>query len=176
MNNIHIESDRRRVREATPEGHESTHDWGTRDRQRFSELEELAAATPSKPVDQMLQEAEQFKVTISAPKGNDLQQGVRANLTVEGSMSVDNDDDFFHVTCHIEPGLRDKIIKGEFVDLEKLLPRSGFRTGEERRLELVSHDGMTYFTPVQDRQSKINSIRKWEQAFRAFKGPSPPGF
>ena len=34
-----------------------------------------------------------------------------------------SDDDFFHLTCHIEPNLIHKIEKGEFVELEKLLPK-----------------------------------------------------
>ena len=37
------------------------------------------------------------------------------------------DDDFFHITCHVEPGMKEKIEKGEYVDLEKLLPREGTR-------------------------------------------------
>ena len=39
---------------------------------------------------------------------------------------------------------------------------------EEKRIELVSRGGATFFTPVQDRDCKINSIRKWEQAFRIY--------
>ena len=39
---------------------------------------------------------------------------------------------------------------------------------EEKRMELVSKNGMTYFAPVQDRGSRINGIRKWEQAFRVY--------
>ena len=34
-----------------------------------------------------------------------------------------SDDDFFHLTCHIEPALFQKIERGEFVDLDKLLPK-----------------------------------------------------
>ena len=34
-----------------------------------------------------------------------------------------SDDDFFHLTCFIEPSLIHKIEKGEFVELDKLLPK-----------------------------------------------------
>ena len=37
--------------------------------------------------------------------------------------NFDQDDEFFHVTSQIEPSLRIKIERGEFVDLERLLPR-----------------------------------------------------
>ena len=34
-----------------------------------------------------------------------------------------SDDDFFHLTCHIDQSLKKKIENGEFVDLDKLLPK-----------------------------------------------------
>ena len=37
--------------------------------------------------------------------------------------NFDQDDEFFHVTSQIDPGLRIKIERGEFIDLERLLPR-----------------------------------------------------
>ena len=79
-----------------------------------------------------------------------------------------SDDDFFHLTCHIEPSLIHKIEKGEFVELEKLLPKDkgvGFK--EESRLEWVQRDGGTYLE-LANRDSKITGIRHWEQAFRAY--------
>ena len=81
-----------------------------------------------------------------------------------------SDDDFFHLTCHIEPNLIHKIEKGEFVELEKLLPKDrlgGYKGHEENRLEWVQRDGGTYLVPA-SRDSKINSIRRWEQAFHAY--------
>ena len=82
-----------------------------------------------------------------------------------------SDDDFFHLTCHIEPGLIAKIEKGEFVELEKLLPkdRSAFTKGgsEENRLEWVQRDGNTYLDAA-GKDMKITGIRRWEQAFRAY--------
>ena len=81
----------------------------------------------------------------------------------------DNDDDFFHITCHIDTSLREKIQNGEFIDLEKLLPKEhGSSLSDDQRLELVTREGMTYFAPAQDKTVKINSLRKWEQAFRVY--------
>ena len=81
-----------------------------------------------------------------------------------------SDDDFFYLTCHIEPNLIHKIEKGEFVDMDKLLPkeRSGMVYGkEEDVMEWVRRDGNMFLAPV-NRHSKITGIRKWEQAFRAY--------
>ena len=51
-----------------------------------------------------------------------------------------SDDDFFHLTCHIEPSLIHKIEKGEFVELEKLLPKDKISEGDYNRLEWVHKD------------------------------------
>ena len=61
----------------------------------------------------MVVEAEQYKATIKKPQGNDTDND-NVNLS---------DDDFFHLVCHVDGNLRQKIEKGQFVDLEKLLPR-----------------------------------------------------
>ena len=93
---------------------------------------------------------------------------------VNGQVEIPNigagvsDDDFFHLTCFIEPSLIHKIEKGEFVELKKLLPKDKLGRTEEGRLEWVQRDGGTFLVPASQRDSKINSFRKWEQAFRAY--------
>ena len=79
-----------------------------------------------------------------------------------------SDDDFFHLTCHLDSALISKIERGEFVELEKLLPKDKKRKSEEKRLEWVHHEGSTFLAPVTDRMNKISSFRCWEQAFRVY--------
>ena len=81
-----------------------------------------------------------------------------------------SDDDFFHLTCHIEPSLRAKIERGEYVDLEKLLPnKTRSKYSEDTRLEWLHRDGGTFLVPAtSDRENKINGIRHWDQAFRVY--------
>ena len=45
------------------------------------------------------------------------------SIYISKAQNMDDDDEFFHVTCHIDEGLRSKKAKGEFVGLEKLLPK-----------------------------------------------------
>ena len=89
-------------------------------------------------------EAEKFRAAVETP-GN-----YHGNGVIEGNGSFEmldigsgiSGDDFFHLICHIEPSLIHKIEKGEFVELEKLLPKD--RLGgknEEGRLEWVQRDG-----------------------------------
>ena len=69
-------------------------------------------------------EAEKFKAQIEAP-GNQLENLMLAEQGNNGKiLSISegaSDDNFFHE--HIEPSLIQKIENGEFVDLDKLLPK-----------------------------------------------------
>ena len=78
-----------------------------------------------------------------------------------------HDDDFFHLTCHIEPSLIHKIENGEFIELEKLLPKEKLGRADESHLEWVQRDGGTFLVPAQ-KDNKIGSFMRWEQAFRAY--------
>ena len=83
-----------------------------------------------------------------------------------------SDDDFFHLTCHIEPGLKKKIENGEFVDLDKLLPKDNTFQGRmvasnETELEWVQSEGSMYLVPAKT-TSRVNCFRRWEQAFRMY--------
>ena len=85
---------------------------------------------------------------------------------------LNNDDEFFNITCHIDPNLQAKIAKGEYVDLERLLPKDpagpdgNIDDSDESKVELVSKGGHMYFKPIQNNQ--INGLHKWEQAFRVY--------
>ena len=80
-----------------------------------------------------------------------------------------SDDDFFHLTCFIEPSLIHRIEKGEFIELEKLLPKdksSGASSSKsDGRLEWVQHDGGTYLVPANGKDTKISGIRNGNRPF-----------
>ena len=81
-----------------------------------------------------------------------------------------SDDEFFHLTCHVDANLRQKIQRGEYVDLEKLLTKDKFKGNQQnygQRMELVSRGGKTYIMPL-DKENKITNVRRWEQAFRIY--------
>ena len=119
--------------------------------------------------DQIILDAERFRIAVEKPKG----------MVCAGDVMVQNqynypkstvDDEFFHITCHIDDNLKSKIERGEFVELEKLLPKDPTRRMiDESRMELVNRDGATYFVPMaSDNDQRISNIRKWEQAFRVY--------
>ena len=77
-----------------------------------------------------------------------------------------DDDEYFHLTCHVDNSMKEKIENGEFIELEKLLPRK--KGTADNRFEWINKDGMTFLSPVGDRGEKITNIRRWDQAFRIY--------
>ena len=78
---------------------------------------------------------------------------------------------FFHTSRHIESALRSKVERGEFIDLGKLLPNEraagGVPVSQDNRLGLVYEDGEAFLAPAK-KVNKINSIRRWDAAFRVY--------
>ena len=86
-------------------------------------------------------------------------------------LKIRDDDEFVHITSHIDPNLRQKIQRGEYVELEKLIKRnrtSGFDNDRDLALDIVTKDGHTYLTPKTEKGNTIQNVRRWEQAFRVY--------
>ena len=76
------------------------------------EIQQTQSLAKAKKIgDELVIGAEKFKATVAPPKtGMELDvdkiiSQIRASLT-------DVDDEFFHITCHIDPQLKEKIQKG----------------------------------------------------------------
>ena len=143
--------------------------------------------------DEAILQAERFKASIQTnnPGRQNIdfmanQYSINQNHVKEPNVTVQNtntdlcnklrqlryndaeDDEFFHITCHIDTQTRQKIEKGEFIELEKLLVKNPtLEKPNEKRMQLVNRDGMTFFVLSNDKE-KVDSIRKWEQAFRIY--------
>ena len=113
-------------------------------------------------------EAEKYKALIAEPPGECMPNfgnlGV-VRTDIGGGLS---DNNFFHLTCHIDENLVAKIEKGEYVDLDKLLSKDKRKKLDESRMEWVHSENGTYLALMSDRTSKITGFRKWEQAFRVY--------
>ena len=124
--------------------------------------------SPNEITDCLLHDADKLRVKLSAPKG---MLPMKIDSHIRLLRNLDNDDDFFHVTCHIEPAIKEKIQRGDFVDLEKLLPKekggNNFAVQDQPAMELLTMGGRTFLAPPQLNR-KINSLQKWDQAFRTY--------
>ena len=152
-----------------------------------------ASVDSEKTTDQLLVQAEKFKARVEAPEGRsnlimpyDYEELRSKFITEEGLGPIDNeilflrifdqDDEFFHVTSQIDPGLKSKIERGEFIDLERLLPKDKFSSNirgnddlNKQLFQLISQGTNSYVTPPEAKgNNRINSVKKWDQAFRVY--------
>ena len=112
--------------------------------------------------------AERYKAAIQAPPAGTEFNNDLINLKM--ARYLDNDDDeFFHITCHVDANLRAKIHRGEYVDLEKLLVKpESLMYKKTNRYQMNIVDGEQIWSPAEDKSTKIDGVRKWENAFRTY--------
>lgn len=69
---------------------------------------------------------------------------------------------------HVDWAMRQRIMRGDFVELDKLLPKLAKKPGSNReRMHLCNQDGRAYWASESE-ENVINSYRKWEQAFEIY--------
>ena len=106
-------------------------------------------------------QAEKFNATIN-PAGKSYYDIIKSlNLR-------DPDEEFYHIVCHVDKQLREKIKRGEFVELEKLLRKNKFSKPKEKWQMGRNAEGFPIWEPCEDKECKITGIYKWDQAFRAY--------
>ena len=111
---------------------------------------------------QMVINAENSKVRVFPNTGrND------GELIKQACTTTMMDEEYMVIGAHVDENTRNKIAKGEYIDFGKLLPKDRLLVEDEGKLELVIRNGKTFWVPVSEVVT-INSISRWEQAFRIF--------
>ena len=134
--------------------------------------EEKAEKTPEdlarEYVENSIIQAEKFKASLAVPPEG-IPDYIFAPRLTRGH--DDDDDDFFHMTCHVELALRAIVERGGFIELEKLLPKALKHVKpyqDQKLLNAVNAEGQSYFVPMVDKEYRITGIKKWDQAFRIY--------
>ena len=100
----------------------------------------------------------QAEAAISAP-----QKGMAPGRYFNDDMDIE----FMHVACRVDEATKSKIEKGQYVDLEKLLPKKKalkFTKEDDQRMQMVNRNGFTCWVP-EEKLVKIDNLKKWEEAF-----------
>ena len=122
---------------------------------------------PVRPSEAMIRGSETRKERLEPTSGN-VQVPFNTPLNNCGKRSTDVDENYVVVGAHIEPSLKDKIRRSEYVEFARLLPRKKINY-DDNCMELVNRGGQTFFVPVSDKDSNsISSFTRWEQAFHVF--------
>ena len=189
-------------RNADDDNYEHRHGDDNQSRSRSEVDREVDAQNSERSTDQLLLQAEKFMARVEAPKGKhpyistnnstsllmpyDYEKLRSKFVTSSGLAPIDSeilflrnfdqDDEFFHITSQIDPNLKAKIEKGEFIDLERLLPKDRFSSNirgnddlNRQLFQLIAQGTNSYASSPDPRgNNKINSIKKWDQALRVF--------
>ena len=79
------------------------------------------------------------------------------------------DESYQLVGSHLDQAMQDRIIRGEYVDFARLVPKDRVLTADDNRYEMIVRDGKTFWTPASSIESvSISNFNRWEQAFRVY--------
>ena len=115
--------------------------------------------------EQLIKEAEHAKAQIFGLPGRLPETNI---FQVAPVSAQEADEDFLLVGSHVEDGIKQKIIGGEYVDFAKLLTCDRLTNVDEHKMELVMKGNQMYWVPAGGQGVAINSFYRWEQAFRVF--------
>ena len=125
--------------------------------------------------ERMIKEAEVNKKRMLALPGNESmgknQSGALAGVAtgLEILCAVKYDQEYMVVGAHLDNSLEEKVIKFEYINFAKLIPKDRITKTEDHCMELIIRGGSMYFAPVSDRENTvISNFSKWEQAFRIY--------
>ena len=78
------------------------------------------------------------------------------------------DENYLIVAAHVDQVTQDKIEKDQYIDLARLVPRDRIEEEEDNAMQMIVRQGKTFWKPATQDGVVINSLAKWEQAFRVF--------
>ena len=109
-----------------------------------------------------MHESEQNKITMFEVPGKTNSKPITSVI----------DEDYQMIDTHVDETLKKKILNFKYIDFSRLIPKNRFALDEDnqnQRLEIVNKNGMSYLSPVSDREGVVvNTYNKWEQAFRVY--------
>ena len=154
-----------------------------RDAQPGTSRQHKSQPNPDERADQMVREAETSKIRMLDVKGKSDNQHDNDRQAQFARLA----DSFFHsslvdetynvIDSHVDENTRKKILNGEFVEFERLLPRvrSGNASGvagvdEDCLMNMINVEGYVCWAPASSCRERggISGFARWEQAFRVF--------
>ena len=108
-------------------------------------------------------QAEKFRAQVEAPKGM---------YNFGNYNPIVDDDEFMHVTCHLDEASVETVEQLKYIELEKLTAKSHDELGnhdEDGKVELYKDKGGNMaFRNVAQRGAKITNVHAWEKSFRIY--------
>ena len=133
------------------------------------------SSRPEDRADDLIRQAELAKARIFEVPGNVPQSQYRSKPNYNELIhAVLVDESYSSIDAHVDESVKRKIANHEYIDFARLIPRGRGQSIEEEEQgmqQIVSKDGFIFCLPANKRlndATAINSIHRWEQAFRIF--------
>ena len=133
---------------------------------QFQSLTARAPQPQKTPQKDMTPDEEAAENTRESEMNKGVMYEVPGRSNPNSLLEIDND--YQMLSSHLDDSMRKKILTFEYIDFARLLPKNRVRD-DDQRMEIVNRNGMTYLSPVSDREAtSVNNYNKWEQAFRIY--------
>ena len=119
----------------------------------------------------MVRLSEKAKANMLPPQGKELQNDLNKWTDIDNNFKfvAQMDQDYIVVRAHVDEGLQQWIVQGQYMVFCRLLPKDKILVEDDGRMELIVRDGKTYWMPaVASEVVAITNFSKWEQAFRVY--------
>ena len=140
--------------------------WPERDRNSKS-----GKVTAEESVEKLVKDAEESRARVydvSGRQNTDVNIDNMNSKPMSRDMSSVIDEDYMLVASHIDDTIRQKIINNEYVDFGKLLRKNKTNDEDHQKMVMVNKGGMSYWLPMNDKNSVISGYMKWDLAFRVY--------
>ena len=93
----------------------------------------------------------------------------KLNISKDFIHSVMVDETYQLVASHVGEITQEKIVRGDYVDFGRLVPKDRILTADDNWYEMIVKEGKTFWIPAgQNDSTAISNYGRWEQAFRVF--------
>ena len=105
---------------------------------------------------------------LNKPKDQEMQQ-FNFDIQKDYIHSSMVDESYQLIGMHVDQATQDRIIRGEYIDFSRLIPKDQVLTADDNRYEMIVRDGKTFWIPATNHEgTAISNFNRWEQAFRVY--------
>ena len=133
--------------------------------------------SPDKKANRLIQESEGCRAKIFDVPGN--KNFIQFSQPEMPRYELDLNNEFVHsamvdenyqlVASHLDESIQEKIIRGDYIDFGKLVPKDRVITADDGQYEMIVRDGKTYWMPACSYETmEISNYHRWDQAFRVY--------
>ena len=155
---------------------DNSRQWDEQHNQPGTSTQNKSQQSPEEKANKVIRDAEAGKACIYEVPGNeflDFQHLPAPNYDLDFNCdylhSAMVEESYQLVASHLDEVIQANIVKGDYIDFGKLVPKDRVLTADDSRYKMIVREGKTFWVPASSNEStEITSYHRWEQAFRVY--------